>query len=85
MFIILNFIARGLLYSQVAGNNLEEAQKLLQQVEEKIAGGEALTIARHIDLPDFFERFILEAEGQQHSPKSIQAICTHHQTFQQFS
>ena len=66
----IEFHARGLLYSQVAGGNLEEAQKLLLQVEEKIAGGEALTIARHIELPDFFERFITEARGQ-YFPKSV--------------
>ncbi len=57
----IEFHARGLLYSQLAGNNLEEAQKLLLQVEEKIAGGEALTITRHIDLPDFYERFLAQA------------------------
>ena len=60
----IEFYARGLLYSQIAGDNLEEAQKLLPQVEEKIAGGEALTIVRHIDLPDFFERFLVEAKDQ---------------------
>ncbi len=66
----IEFHARGLLYSQVAGTHLEEAQKLLLQVEEKIAGGEALTITRHIDLPDFYERFLSEARAQ-HSPKSV--------------
>jgi len=35
----IEFYARGLLYSQVAGNNLENAQTLLAQVEEKIAAG----------------------------------------------
>ena len=70
----IEFYARGLLYSQVAGDNLEEAQKLLEKVEEKIAGGEALTIARHIDLPDFFERFIVEA-GLQYSPRSVQRFA----------
>ena len=66
----IEFYARGLLYSQVAGTHLDEAQKLLLQVEEKIAGGEALTIARHIELPDFYERFLVEARGQ-HPPKSV--------------
>jgi len=60
----IEFHARGLLYSQVAGTHLEDAQKLLLQVEEKIAGGEALTITRHIDLPDFFERFMAETKAQ---------------------
>ena len=66
----IEFHARGLLYSQVAGTRLKEARKLLKQVEEKIAGGEALTIIRHIDLPDFFERFLSEA-SLQYSPKSV--------------
>lgn len=64
----IDFIARGLLYSQVAGHSLEGAQKLLAQVEEKIAGGEALTITRLIDLPDFFERFLSDASLQYPSP-----------------
>ncbi len=66
----IEFYARGLLYSQIAGPHLEEAQKLLQQVEEKIAGGEALTIVRHIDLLDFYERFLAEARAQ-YSPKTV--------------
>jgi hypothetical protein len=72
----IEFYARSLLYSQIAGTNLEEAEKLLQQVEEKIAGGEALTIARHIELPDFFERFIVEARAQQYSPKTVERFAT---------
>jgi phage pi2 protein 07 len=69
----IEFYARGLLYSQVAGNSLEEAQKMLMQVEEKISTGEALTITRHIDLPDFFERFIVETRGQSfYSLKSVE-------------
>jgi hypothetical protein len=70
----IEFHARGLLYSQVAGPHLEEAEKLLRQVEEKIASGEALTIARHIELPDFFERFIVQARGQ-HSPQSVKRFA----------
>jgi site-specific recombinase XerD len=72
----IEFYARSLLYSQVAGSDLEQAQKLLQQVEEKIAGGEALTMARHIDLPDFFERFVAEAKTQSYSPKSVQRFTS---------
>lgn len=73
----IEFHARSLLYSQIAGSNLEEARKLLQEVEEKIARGEALTIARHIDLPDFFERFIVEAKSQFYdSPKSVERFGT---------
>jgi hypothetical protein len=73
----IEFYARGLLYSQIAGVHLEQAQKLLQQVEEKIAGGEALTIARLIDLPDFFERFLAQAVSQYpYSSKSITRFTT---------
>ncbi len=71
----IEFHARGLLYSQVAGPHLEEAQKLLLQVEEKIAGGEALTITRHIDLPDFYERFLSEARAQ-YNPKSVKRFIS---------
>ena len=66
----IEFYARGLLYSQVAGSDLGYAEKLLQQVEEKIAGGEALTIVRHIELPDFYERFIVQVK-EKHSAKSV--------------
>jgi len=71
----IEFHARGLLYSQVAGNSMEEAQRLLLQVEEKIASGEALTISRHIELPDFFERFLSEA-AKQHSPKTVKRFTS---------
>jgi len=79
----IEFHARGLLYSQVAGNDLEAAQKLLLQVEEKIAGGEALTIARHIDLPDFYERFLAEA-GRQYSLKTVKRFNSAIQHFNDF-
>lgn len=68
----IEFHARGLLYSQIAGKSIEEAQKLLRQVEEKIAGGEALTISRHIELPDFFDRFLTEITSQySDSPRTV--------------
>ena len=79
----IEFYARGLLYSQVAGNNLEKAQKLLQQVEEKIAGGEALTITRHIDLADFYERFLSEASTQ-HGLKTVKRFTTTIKHFNSF-
>ena len=58
----IEFYARGLLYSQVAGDNYGDAQKLLDSVEKKIASGEALTIARYIEIADFAERFLTEAK-----------------------
>lgn len=66
----IEFYARGLLYSQAVGSDLKQAQELLKQVEGKIASGEALTMTRHIDLPDFFERFLSQAKGQW-EPKSF--------------
>ena len=66
----IEFHARGLLYSQPGGRNFEEAQRLLNQIEGKILAGESLTIARHIDLPDFFERFLSEA-GVEHGPRTL--------------
>jgi len=60
----IEFHARGLLYSQLGGKSKEEAQKLLEQVEGKIAAGEALTITRHIELPDFFDRFMSDIKSQ---------------------
>ncbi len=79
----IEFYARGLLYSQVAGGNLQEAERLLQEVEGKIAGGEALTIVRHIDLPDFYERFLSEASTQ-HSPKSVKRFASTIRHFSKF-
>jgi len=79
----IEFYARGLLYSQVAGRKLEEAQRLLLQVEEKIAGGEALTITRHIDLADFYERFQTETRAQ-FAPKTVKRFAvtiTHFSNF----
>ncbi len=67
----IEFYARGLLYSQPAGHDLSAAREQLRQVEARIAGGEALTMARHIDLPDFFERYLNEAEAQSYSPRSL--------------
>jgi len=79
----IEFYARGLLYSQIAGPHLEDAQELLLQVEKKIAGGEALTIARYIDLPDFYERFLVEARGQ-HPPKSVKRFVSTIENFSDF-
>ena len=72
----IEFHARGLLYSQIGGNTEVEAQRLLRQVEEKIAGGEALTIARHIELPDFFDRFLADAAVQYpFSPRTVKRFA----------
>jgi site-specific recombinase XerD len=81
----IEFHARGLLYSQIAGKSMEQARKLLLQVEEKIAGGEALTISRHIELPDFFDRFLTDATGwNTNSPitiKRFNSVISHFSGF----
>jgi len=82
----IEFYARGLLYSQPAGQTQEQAEVLLAQVEAKIAGGEALTITRHIELVDFFGRFLIEARNQSHSVKTLQrfsSTITHFNSFLQ--
>ena len=66
----IEFYARGLLYSQVAGPDPVAALKLLEATEAKISGGEALTIVREIDLAVFFEQFVVYARGE-FSLKSI--------------
>ena len=60
----IEFYARGLLYSQIAGPDLAAAKKLLEDIEAKIAGGEALTIVRDIDLPVFLEQFLNDVVSQ---------------------
>jgi len=71
----IEFYARGLLYSQIAGPDLNKAEKLLADVEEKIARGEALTIVRHIDLADFYERFLEESQ-KQYSVKTVDRFAS---------
>ena len=66
----VEFYARGLLYSQVAGYDKLIAQKMLEEIEIKITQGEALTIVREIDLAAFFEQFLFNAK-EEFSAKSI--------------
>ena len=66
----IKFYARGLLYSQAAGSDKQAAMRMLEKVEAKIAGGEALTIVREIDLDVFGEQFLSQAK-EQFSLKSI--------------
>lgn len=67
----IEFYARGLLYSQVAGQDYTAAEKLLRDTEAKIAGGEALTVVRQIDLTAFFVQFLAYAR-QEFGPKSAE-------------
>ncbi len=70
----IEFFARGLMYSQIAGPDLAAAQQLLEKTEATIAGGEALTIERHIDLAVFFEQFIAYA-GQEFGERSARRFA----------
>src|SRR3989338_1957732 len=69
----VEFYARGLLYSQIAGPDRTAAQKLLEDIETKIASGESLTIVRDIDLPVFLEQFLSDA-AVQHPPKTLERL-----------
>jgi len=79
----IEFYARGLLYAQAAGPDPVSAQKLLEQTEAKIAGGEAMTVAREIDLAVFFEQF-LSIIRQGFSPRTVERFSraiAHFKTF----
>jgi hypothetical protein len=67
----IEFYARGLLYSKVAGPDPVYAQKLLEETEAQIEGGEALTVVREIDLTVFFQRFLMDVQ-KEHSLITIQ-------------
>ncbi len=83
----VEFYARGLLYSQIAGPDRAVAQKLLEDIEAKIAGGESLTIVRDIDLPVFLEQFLNDA-ARQYPPKTLKRLrltASHFSAFSQKS
>ena len=66
----IEFYARGLLYSKVAGSDRAAAERLLKETEETIASGEALTIVREIDLPVFVQQFYIYA-SQEFSARTV--------------
>ena len=66
----IEFFARGLMYSQLAGSDEGRARQMLEEIEGKISKGEALTIVREIDLDVFFQKFSEYAQGE-FSPKSV--------------
>lgn len=79
----IEFYARGLMYSQIAGPDLAAAEKLLEQTEAKIAGGEALTVERHIDIPVFFQQFMAYAgkEWGARTAKRFEDLIAHFSAF----
>jgi hypothetical protein len=79
----IEFQARGLMYSQVGGSTEQEARKLLEEIEAKIAGGEALTIVREIDLEMFCEKFLSYAQEKFPAPsrKRFESTMNHWKKF----
>ncbi len=79
----IEFFARGLKYQQKIGPDKTKAQKALQDIEAKIANGEAAIIVRDVDLDIFFQDF-LENLAPKHFPKTIQryqSTITHFQHY----
>lgn len=79
----IEFTARGLVYQQKAGNDLAKAEVLLRSVEEKIANGEAMTLAREIDWDIFFAEYLKNARMQYH-PATIRRLQSTVVNFSEF-
>jgi len=67
---VIEFYARGLKYQQKAGGDKEKAEALLQDIEAKIAKGEAALIVRDVEYDIFFHDFLAMA-GQAYPPQSV--------------
>ncbi len=81
----VEFCARGLMYSQVAGTDLAAARALLESIEKKIAAGEALTIVRDIDLLAFFDQFMdfIRQGYDSRTVRRFESLAGHFQQFVQ--
>ena len=77
----IEFHARGLLYQQKAGKDHTHAQKMLQQVEQKIAQGELLTIVRDVDIDIFFNSFLEHAQKE----RTVKTFGRFEQTVKHFN
>lgn len=79
----IEFQARGLMYSQLAGTDALAAESLLTEIEAKIAQGEALTIVREIDLEAFIRQFelYLDDHFSLSSKKRILSLWRHWRDF----
>ena len=66
----IEFYARGLLYQQKAGVDKAQAERLLNEIENKIACGETATIVRDVDVDIFFQTFLKYA-AKEHTPKTL--------------
>jgi len=66
----IEFYARGLKYQQKAGPDRKAAQKALEEIEAKIARGEAAIIVRDVDIDIFLKDFLYYSQTQ-HTPKTV--------------
>lgn len=81
----IEFYARGLMYSQIAGATEEQAKELLVQIESTIASGESLTTVRDIDFTAFaivFCQYISNQESIK-TAQRFQSLVHHFQRFLQ--
>ncbi len=79
----IEFYARGLMYSQLGGNSQEDARKLLESIESKIAAGEALTQVRDIDIIIFVDNFcrFIKQENSLKTANRFESFTTHFHSF----
>ena len=61
----IEFIARGLLYQRKGGPDKKAAERLLEEVEGKIAKGEMEAIVRDVDRDVFFKTFLEHVRREQ--------------------
>ena len=66
---VIEFYARGLKYQQKTGPDRALAEKTLNEIEEKIARGEAALIVRDVDIDIFFDDF-LDFTAKNYPPKT---------------
>ena len=66
---VIEFYARGLKYQQKTGPDRALAEKTLNEIEEKIARGEAALIVRDVDVDIFFHDF-LDFAAKNYPPKT---------------
>jgi integrase len=79
----IEFYARGLKYQQKGGASRAEAERLLKEIEEKIARGEESLIVRDVDLNIFFFDFLEHAKAE-HTPRTVLRYQAVVRTFEEF-
>ncbi len=79
----IEFLARGLKYQQKAGRDLALAQKLLKDIEGKIAQGEMSILVRDVDW-DIFTRDVLMSVRKEHTAKTYRRYVQALKHFSQF-